>query len=696
MSKQILNEPVDVIENKLYQFSSSLMKILIKDNTTKGNLHWATSTYEKFGEWFAPEREMKIEQLVNANILTPRVSKSSEEQQARTKDKGEVFTPAWMCNMQANYLDEDWFGRKNVFNKEIENGWKTNKKKITFSKKLKKTWQEYVADIRMEITCGEAPYLVSRYDVVKGEVIPVIDRIGILDRKLRIVNENVDDEEEWLEQAEIAFKSTYGYDYQGDNVVIARENLLYTLIDNMVFKFGHQPSTDILKRFSTIISWNIWQMDGLDCTIPYSETNVQKGQIQLNLFEDEPEPIKKEKQLAKVKCWLTNKTIEFKELLGGKKMKFDYIIGNPPYQGDNHHQLYPDFYIESKKIADNVELIFPTGWQAPKNALNLQKMNTKEIKEDKQIVFINNVHDVFKNVVGASETNIIYWKKDFDNGYDGKQLIYTDGKNPEIKKLIYNKEDLLSNMPLIMQKIASKFTNDQENNLPSIICSGRSVLKFNDTFLDDYPESKDIRLKAIQVKQPYTTKLGPSEEYELKTSTFDVLDYVFIKEDPKDEANYYKLYGSSENKRTVRWINKKYMELRNQDRNNLNNYKVLISKAASAGDYGAKLSDAIIAYPNESCTSSFYGIGFFSTLTEAKNCEKYLKTKLFRALLGLLKTTRDNPAPVFGYIPIQNFTNKSDIDWSKTISEIDKQLYKKYKLSKEEIDFIEANVKEMI
>ena len=138
---------------------------------------------------------MFLEQMIgpNINLLTPRVSKTAEEQLERTKQKGEVFTPAWCCNMMNNFLDEDWFGRKNVFNKETEDGWKTNKKKMTFSKKLGKTWQEYVADIRMEITCGEAPYLVSRYDVVKGEIIPVEDRIGILDRKLRVINENIDD-----------------------------------------------------------------------------------------------------------------------------------------------------------------------------------------------------------------------------------------------------------------------------------------------------------------------------------------------------------------------------------------------------------------------------------------------------------------------------------------------------------------------
>ena len=375
-------------------------------------------------------------------------------------------------------------------------------------------------------------------------------------------------------------------------------------------------------------------------------------------------------------------------------MKFDFVIGNPPYQGDNHKQLYPDFYLEAQKCADNVEMIFPTGWQAPKNALNLQKMNTVDVKEDKQIVFINNISNAFPSVSGVGETNIILWKRNYDNQNNGKQLIYTNGKDPELKKLVCNKAEILTTLPEIFQRITNHFTNDEKHNLSSIVCSGRSVLKFNDEFIKKYPDSPEKRLQAIQVKQPHTTKLGPNEEYELKTATFDVLDYVFLKEDPHSD-NYYKLYGSSNNKRAERWIEKKYMTPRYKEENNVAYYKVLIAEAASAGDFGAKLSETIIAGPNESSTPTFIGIGCFMSRIEAMNCSKYIKTKLFRALLGALKTTRHNPASVFSFIPLQDFSDKSDIDWSQTIKEIDSQLYKKYNLSEEEIEFIENNVKEM-
>lgn len=427
MTNTVLNEPIDAIENKIYTLSPSLMKILIKDKTTGSNLHWATNTYEKFGEWFLPEREMKIEQLVNANILTPRVSKSIQEQQARTKDKGEVFTPAWMCNKMNNFIDEDWFERSNVFNKELENDWKTNKRKITFSKKLKKTWDEYISNTRLEITCGEAPYLVSRYDVVKGRIIPVEERIGILDRKLRIINENIADENKWLEQAKIAFESTYGYDYQGDNVVIARENLLYTLIDNMIFKFGHQPDLDILKQFAEIVTWNIWQMDGIDYTIPYSEIDVKPTEIKLGLYEEDENETKKEKQLARIKNWKTNKTLTFKELTGDNKMKFDYIIGNPPYQktkgGTKNIDIWPDFLFSSTKLADSIVLIHPGRWIVPKK--QMKQTHERIIKSGlKSFNYYPDSSKVFSNTGIDGGVTITCFK----SNYNGKVDYYNNSE----------------------------------------------------------------------------------------------------------------------------------------------------------------------------------------------------------------------------------------------------------------------------
>ena len=161
-----------------------------------------------------------------------------------------------------------WFGRKDVFNFAQDKSWKTIADPIQFPQK--KTWKKYVDARRLEVCCGEAPYLVSRYDTVTGQIIPIKDRIGLLDRKLRIVNENAANDEEWKQWVIRAFQSCYGYDFSGDNVLLARENLLYTFIEYTEKRTGQKPSLKELKKIAIIIAWNIWQMNGLTMTAPYS------------------------------------------------------------------------------------------------------------------------------------------------------------------------------------------------------------------------------------------------------------------------------------------------------------------------------------------------------------------------------------------------------------------------------------------
>lgn len=203
----------------------------------------------------------------------PRILKSKGTQQERSHHMAEVFTPAWVCNAQNNLIDAAWFERPDVFNKEIitaegTHSWISTSEKIEFPSH--KTWMDYIRDTRLEITCGEAPYLVSRYDTTTGETIPLQDRIGILDRKLRIVSENTTTSGEWLKAAQQAYMSTYAYEWQGDNLLLAREALLITFIEYYQEKFGKLPLLRSMKYIAYIISWNVWQMDGLKGVIPNS------------------------------------------------------------------------------------------------------------------------------------------------------------------------------------------------------------------------------------------------------------------------------------------------------------------------------------------------------------------------------------------------------------------------------------------
>lgn len=228
-----------------------------------------------------------------------------------------MFTPAWLCNQMNNHCDEDWFGRSGVFNTEnSDHTWTISEGKIEFSKK--KTWQHYVDSRRLEITCGEAPYLVSRYDVSTGElIVPPMWRIGMLDRKLRIVNENTEDYVDWLKWVIRAFEACYGYEYQGDNVLIARINLLLTFTEYYEERWERRPDDTLLRQMANKIAWNIWQMDGLKDTVPLGKPYEEFPQVTLfDMFgdmgdekDDEPEAVP-----CRIFDWRSKNSMLFKKL----------------------------------------------------------------------------------------------------------------------------------------------------------------------------------------------------------------------------------------------------------------------------------------------------------------------------------------------------------------------------------------------
>ena len=178
----------------------------------------------------------------------------------------------------------------------------------------------YVDSKRLEITCGEAPYIVSRYDAATGDIIPIKDRIGILDRKLRVVSENAADDTEWLKWAERALQSSYGYEFQGDNLLIARGNVLHTFAEYYEARFAARPDIKLLRKVTNIICWNFWQMDGLTGTIPFSIPKQEEEQITLldffdNVVEEQQLPIM---PICRVMDWRKDCSISYDTIRGGK------------------------------------------------------------------------------------------------------------------------------------------------------------------------------------------------------------------------------------------------------------------------------------------------------------------------------------------------------------------------------------------
>jgi hypothetical protein len=272
---------IDILENELIEKYPDILEILLRDHSTQKNIFWATDNYQHLGDSYSFKSQLLPELITGkkGNVIMPRVHKDKNLQLSRSKEMAEVFTPSWVCNTMNNLVDNAWFGQEGVFNKEIilNNGkkaWETTKEKIVFPEG--KTWQDYVYDTRLEITCGEAPYLVSRYDTTTGEFIKIENRIGLLDRKLRVIHEQVDTLENWLLATETAYKNIYGFEWQGDSLLLAREGLLITFIENHIYKFGNEPLLESIQKIAYIISWNVWQMDGLKGVVPSTCTDVIK------------------------------------------------------------------------------------------------------------------------------------------------------------------------------------------------------------------------------------------------------------------------------------------------------------------------------------------------------------------------------------------------------------------------------------
>ena len=356
---------INIQDDILRLHGMGLLSRLLADKATMGSILWATDVYAELGEWYSPGNEIRPQRITgdNSDLIKTRARRAMEQRTERTRQHAEVFTPLWVVKKMNDFADEQWFGRKDGIYKYTDDG------KISFT--VKKHWKLYVDAKRMEITCGEAPFLATRYDVETGEAIPVEDRTGLLDRKLRAVSENAKDIDEWKKRAFRAVQSIYGYELQGDNLLIARVNILCTVEEHMIQRWKQKPEKAWLEKLCNVIAWNLWQMDGINGCVPVPPTPTEE---QLSLFP----PFQEQANLfggtdqGEISCrlfdWRADRSIRYQTLRekGSKAMKFDFIIGNPPYQdetlGDNKGFAPPIYHLfmdETNKVADHVELIHP-------------------------------------------------------------------------------------------------------------------------------------------------------------------------------------------------------------------------------------------------------------------------------------------------------------------------------------------------
>ncbi|ERL20166.1 Eco57I restriction-modification methylase domain-containing protein [Acidaminococcus sp. BV3L6] len=641
---------------------------LLQNKSTKKNIIWATDTYASFGNGFQDTDQIDRTLLLqHADVIRPRIRKSMEDQAQRTRKKAEVFTPAWVCNEMNNVCDEDWFHRKNVFNTPQEDhSWVPTEGKIELPKR--KRWQCYVDSRRLEITCGEAPYLCSRYDASTGERIePLNRRIGIVDRKLRVVNENTQTREEWVKWAVRALDASYGYEYQGDNVLIARVNLYLTFIDYYKERWGEIPPGKLLRKIANRIAWNIWQMDGLKDIVPTGKPYEEFHQMTFGeLFSsDWEEAERKMEEAVAIPAvtynWRSKLSVLFrkvKEKTMGKKL-FDFVIGNPPYQeetandGDRKNPIYNLFMDQAYDTSSNVELITPARFLF--NAGQTPKAWNKKMLEDthlKVLYYEPDATRLFHDTEIKGGIAITFRSDSKDFGAIGTFTSYQE-MNGVVKKV--------------------NQVEHGKNRLDSIIAS-QGLFRFSKLAFDAFPQVRALSGKGTGAKIVSNIIKKAPELFSSKRNEKSI-----------------RILGRIDGNREYRFINKEYIE----NNKYIDGYKLFLPEANSQGHFGETLTLPILGLPGDGSADTYLSAGPFKTEIEARTLETYLKTKFFRAMLGIKKVTQHCPPAVWNMIPMQDFTPSSDIDWSQSIHDIDLQLYQKYGLDETEIEFIESHVKEM-
>ena len=252
-----------MIDINEFKIPKEILEILLLDRTTGKNILWGTDQYG-----YDPKSSIQVEQVISGDVIKPRVLKSQEDQKSRTDSKAEVYTPIEIIKKMNDSVDEKFEG----------------------------TTRQYLTRKVLEVTCGEAPYLVSRYDVSTGKMIPLSERQGLLDRKMRKVNELqvTKDYNEWMVGMLYSLQSTYGYEWQGDSLLLARENVLYDVIDWFEDKFKTEMPFDLMKEIANVVSYNIFQMDGVTMCIPYSDTpaKIMNWELdEMERFDGKPEEL---------------------------------------------------------------------------------------------------------------------------------------------------------------------------------------------------------------------------------------------------------------------------------------------------------------------------------------------------------------------------------------------------------------------
>lgn len=345
--------------------------------------------------------------------------------------------------------------------------------------------------------------------------------------------------------------------------------------------------------------------------------------------------------------------------------KFDVVIGNPPYQeeaqgeGTRDTPVYHLFMDAAYEVAHQAILITPARFLF--NAGFTPKAWNKKMLADAHLsvpIYVPDSNDLFPGTF--INGGIAVTHRDADHA---GEPIGTFTSLPELNSIL-------------RKVLAAGLTS-----LESVITSSRSY-RHTDKLYEDHPDARTLR--------------PAGNEALVSTNSFELFSELYLSECPNDGLHYVRVLGLAGRTRSYRWIRRDYLT----GPESFNRFKVIVP--ASRGHLGTLgtepalvIGEPVLGEPETGVTQTFITIGSFETQVEAANCLKYIQSKFARTMLGILKITQHNPSAAWKYVPRQDFTDESDIDWSKAIPEIDQQLYQKYSLDAHEIEFIESHVKPM-
>lgn len=641
-----------------------LLDKLLVDKTTKGHILWGTDAYAERGEGYAKGREIFVPLILynNLGVIKTRARKAFEQQLDRTKLHGEVFTPRWVCNMMIDAIDCDWFG----IDKLPVDAWQHVEELF---QQTKKSWKKYVDNKRLEITCGEAPYLVQRYDVADGEIMPVEERTGILDRKLHVVSAYTTTADDWIHWAIRAFEATFGYEYQGDNLLIARVNFMKTFIEFFQCKWNEYPDSKVLERLIHKITWNVWQMDGLTDTIPCSYDFAEEQ----SLF-DVPQDKVENQPACKIRSWRGHKisSFSFKEMKGRQSgMKFDYIIGNPPYQEESktvskingqqaRKNIFQLFQLEVNNIAQKgIELIYPGGRWIHQSGKGLKEFGHNQINDTRlaKVILYADTTDVFKGVSIADGISIVFM--DMNKKKPGFEYTYVKNGHKQTVHLNNPGDDLIPLDPMDLQL---------SNKLEKFV-SDHSIKFMHDKILPRtlFGIESDFVSKNQDKVTPYLDGMNIDYTHQIKLFT----------NDKAGKSGRGKWFVTDKNTITN---GIKY----------LSEWQVVVS-SANAG--GQKRDNQLQIIDNHSAFGrSRVALRSFKTLKEAENFYKYVSSTIIKYAFLL---TDEALSSLGKKVPdLLNYKDDNGlIDFSK--ESVDNQLKQLIGLTDNEISYMQKKIKSL-